>query len=203
MRIAIMQPYYFPYQAYFDLIKSVDIFVFLTDVQYIRRGWINRNRIRWNETWKYLTVPVVRCSRSTLIKDVAISGKQWKDDHLNSLIYSYGEMASNHQIFKHLESQDKTNLCDLLKETIQHTARFLGINTKFIDSVDIESNSRKQYRLIDTCKELGATTYVNATGGINLYNRNDFEKENIKLEFMPPTQGNKLSILDVFWGEVV
>jgi hypothetical protein len=201
MKIAIMQPYYYPYVGYFDLIKSVDKFVFLNNVQYIRRGWINRNRIRWINGWKYLTIPIVKCPRSTLIQNIKVSGKDWKQEHLHALTISY-KAVCNHSCFKHLASIETDNLCELLMETLKNTSRFLGIKTDFADSRDYPSESRKQYRLIDICKQLGATTYVNAPGGASLYDTADFEKENINLEILPLTKhANKLSILDLIFGE--
>lgn len=191
-----MQPYYYPYIGYFELINSVDKFVFLNNVQYIRRGWVNRNRIRWNDTWKYITVPITKCSRDTLIQDIEISGEEWLADHLTSLKYSYNNV--DHESFKYLASMNTKRLCELLMLTTKHTAKLLGINTEFLDSRDFPSSGKKQHLLIDICKQLEATTYVNASGGIELYDKNDFEKENIKLEFIPPTNhNNKYSILDL------
>ena len=196
MKIAIMQPYYYPYIGYFELINNVDKFVFLNNVQYIRRGWINRNRIKWNETWKYLTVPIAKCSRDTLIQDVKISNEDWLKDHLDSLIYSYNN--PNHKSFKYLASINTQSLCDLLMLTIKHTAKLLGIKTEFLDSRDFPSNNKKQYLLIDICKHLNANTYINAAGGVDIYDKIDFENEGINLEFMPSTKhDNKLSILDL------
>lgn len=193
-----MQPYYYPYMGYFDLIKSVDKFVFLNNVQYIRRGWVNRNRIRWNNTvgWKYITVPITKCSRDTLIHNVKISGKEWKKDHLMSIFLMY-KQSVNHSITKFLASIETDNLCELLMQTVKHTADILGIKTEFLDSRDFPSNNRKQHLLIDICKQAGADHYVNAAGGINLYDKADFEKEGIQLEFMTKTYENSLSILDV------
>lgn len=195
-----MQPYYYPYIGYFELINSVDNFVFLNNVQYIRRGWVNRNRIRWNDTWKYITVPIAKCSRDTLIQDIEISGEEWLGDHLASLKYSYNNIE--HESFQYLASMNTKKLCELLMLTTKHTAKLLGIKTKFLDSRDFPSSGKKQHLLIDICKQLGATTYVNASGGIELYDKNDFEKENIKLEFTPPTNhNNKYSILDLMLGD--
>lgn len=199
MKIAIMQPYYYPYIGYFELIKSVDKFVFLNNVQYIRRGWVNRNRIRWNDTWKYLTVPISKCSRETLIYDVEISNSGWLDEHLTSLQYSY---KIKHEVIDNLASIQTNNLCELLTKTIKHTANFLGIETEFLDSRNFPSSKRKQHLLIDICKQIGATTYVNASGGVELYDKSDFNKESIDLEFIQPTSHtNKLSILDLILGD--
>jgi hypothetical protein len=199
-----MQPYYYPYVGYFELIKAVDKFVFLNNVQYIRRGWVNRNRIRWNNDWKYLTVPIVKCDRATLIQDVKISGNEWKRDHLHSLMCSYTKtcILANHPSFQFLASVETDNLCQMLMDTIIHTARYLGIKTEFFDSRDYPTTSTKQYRLIDICKQLKADVYVNAIGGAELYDPQEFEAEGIKLEFMQPTTyRNKLSILDLMLGD--
>lgn len=204
MKIAIMQPYYYPYVGYFELIKAVDKFVFLNNVQYIRRGWINRNRIRWTNNWKYLTVPISKCSHTTLIQDVTISGNNWKYDHLNSLMCVYTKtcILANHPSFQFMANINTNNLCQMLMDTIINTSKYLGITTEFLDSRDFPSSRNKQHRLIDICKQLNADTYVNATGGVDLYDKTDFEAENIKLEFLEPTKHkNKLSILDLMLGD--
>lgn len=201
MIVAIMQPYYYPYVGYFELIKAVDKFVFLNDVQYIRRGWINRNRIKWNKEWKYLTVPVKKCDRSTLIKDIKISNQEWKAKHISSLTYSYKNIL-DHPCFQYLEKINTLSLCDLLIHTVEHTARFLGIKTEFLNSCDYSNKQKKQGLIIDMCKQLGAKTYINAVGGQHLYSKEEFEDNGITLEFMKPTNNpNKLSILDLIFND--
>lgn len=202
MRIAIMQPYFFPYLGYFELIKTVDIFIFLTDVQYIRKGWVNRNRIRSNNNWQYLTVPVHKASRYSLIYEMKmISG--WGQKHCSIIENTYGKMVIENQLYKFFILLDRQeNLCKMLCDSLIFTANYLGIGTKFMDSRDFGINKRKQWKLIDICKVVGAKTYVNASGGRDLYQKEDFNKEGIELEFMIKKEyKNNFSILDLIFGK--
>jgi hypothetical protein len=132
---------------------------------------------------------------------VLISGKEWKQEHLCYLIYSYGDVQ-NHPCFKFLTTIETNNLCQMLMDTIIYTTRYLGITTEFLDSRNFPSSRTKQHRLIDICKQLNADVYVNAPGGRELYDNQDFESNNIKLEFLEPTKHkNKLSILDLILGD--
>ena len=73
MKVAIMQPYFFPYIGYFQLINAVDKFIIYDDVNYINRGWINRNQVLINGKESYITVPLKDASQNKLIKDITIS----------------------------------------------------------------------------------------------------------------------------------
>jgi hypothetical protein len=97
MKLAIMQPYFFPYAGYFQLMKNVDLFVFLDDVQYIRRGWINRNKINKN-TPTYITVPINKAPQSAKINEISIC-HGWVDNHLKSFIHVYGNKIKENIVF--------------------------------------------------------------------------------------------------------
>jgi len=170
MRLAIMQPYFFPYYGYFDLISKVDLFLFLTDVQYIRRGWINRNRIR---SGQYITVPISHCHQSTKIKDIRIAG-EWKSKVLSSLRSTY-KKATLHTLYKLIERQTGSNLSSVLQQTIIETASFLGINTKFEEAEPTPGRGKEL--ISNLCRKYGATTYVNLPGGRELYNKFDIDIE--------------------------
>lgn len=97
MRIAVQQPYFYPYLGYFKLISSVDKFVFFNDVQYIRRGWINRNRINVDN---YLTVPILKTKRSEIINNIKIDySTHWHYKHCRTLETKYGKKCLEHPIY--------------------------------------------------------------------------------------------------------
>jgi hypothetical protein len=200
MRIAIMQPYFFPYWGYFELIKSVNLFVFFDGVQYIKRGWINRNRIRSKDSeFIYITIPILKSNQNTLISDIKIDKKNWKDKLLQTLQHTY-KKCNLHPLYKCIESQQEEYLSPLLWNTLSFTMQYLGIHTPMTKSITYEGKS--QELIINICKELGAKEYVNLSGGRELYEEKEFAKHDIKLEFMPPTQQfNKLSILDLCLGD--
>ncbi len=195
-----MQPYLFPYQTYFDLIGAVNMFVFLTDVQYIRRGWVNRNRIRSTDTkgWQYITIPVHKSPRETHICDVKVV-PGFINGHLKKLDHEYGRKALSHpvvEMYKNV-SEETDNLCDILITTVSHTSSELGLNTWFSDSTKVPLESRGQERIIQICKYWKADTYVNLPGGRDLYDKESFAKAGIALEFMDSSCSNNLSMLDV------
>jgi hypothetical protein len=197
MKIAVMQPYFFPYVGYFELIRSVDTFVFLTDVQFTRKGWINRNRIRSKEKdFEPIVAPVIKCPLSTNIKDVLIFGTQWAEAIEKKLRHTYSE-KSNHAIVKYVSTLNKhKSLNDMLCESIMWTCNFLGINTKFAYSQGISDKTNKD-KILEICKSFNCDTYVNACGGSELYSTSEFSKEGIELTFMQPTlYQNKFSIVD-------
>ncbi len=196
-----MQPYFFPYVGYFDMIAKVDLFVLLDDVQYIRRGWVNRNKITSSQ---WLTVPIKHCPRSTLIKDVLIDNeKEWLEYHTAVIQHLYGKAGANHPLIQMYHAERHDRLSDLLCRTLAGTRDYLNIKTPFLRSSTLTVNfqdstlSSAEQKIIGLCKALGARHYVNATGGKALYDIETFRAYEIQLEFMEPcTHHNKLSILD-------
>lgn len=197
MKLAVMQPYFFPYIGYFELIHKVDVFVFLTNVQYIKNGWVNRNRIKSHtDDFQYLTVPIDRCPQKTKIHDVKIHNSNWHDKHLSTLSHVYGNKIKNIEIYKHYELCNTLNLNELLQSTIKNCCAYLNIKTKFDESVNFEDSSNATQRILNICKSLNADEYINLANGKNLYSQKDFGE--IKLTFMKnTTHENKFSILDL------
>lgn len=204
MRIAIMQPYFFPYHGYFELIQKSDLFIFYTDVQYIQRGWVNRNRIRSPDGWRHLTVPVKHAPLQTLIHEIKTE-ENWLSKHLRTLEVVYGQTRCRaHPVFtmfKQTAEETVPDLCSLLMRSVERTSRLLGLKTPFADSRSLGATGKHQDRVIDICKKVGATTCVCPSGSNTLYNLDDFAKQGITLEIMGcTTYQNKLSILDVMLG---
>ncbi len=203
-----MQPYFFPYVGYFELIQKADIFVFLSNVQYINRGWVNRNRIRSNDkNFHYLTVPILKCSQKTLIKDVIISyDHNWHQKHLSTLLFTYGKKIKDNVIYEkyknYIINKKNNNLNYLNQFTVKICCEYLGINTQFKESCFFENSDNPTKRILKICSQFNTTEYINANNGSDLYSQESFE--NIKLTFMPPTHHlNKFSILDLCLGDNV
>ncbi len=200
-KIAIMQPYFFPYCGYFKLIESIDAFVFFDDVQYTRRGWINRNRVKSLEKgWQYLTVPIKKAPLQTQINKIEIdNSKNWHNKHIKTLEDLYGKKPII-EMYKNITPSD--HLSDFLIETIKKTCSLMGLKKKFLKSSEIkltgynQTNSSATNRILDICLSLEANTYINLPNGVKLYNRADFSKESIELEFISGTVDNYLSVLD-------
>jgi|688.fasta_scaffold42161_7 hypothetical protein len=203
MKIAIMQPYYFPYYGYFKLMKEVDLFVLYDDVQYIRRGWVNRNRLLSNQGIpRYITIPVKKNHRNCPINRMEISGWDWHRNHIRAMKSYKG--ASKHRMVEEISSiQPTESLVYLLEQTLLIAASFLGIEVNFSKSSQIGSKGVGQSRILDICESLGAREYWNLPGGRSLYDEEDFKKRGIDLNFIDPPQGGvNLSILhDILVGD--
>ena len=201
MKLAIMQPYFFPYPGYFELMASVDVFMYLTDVQYTR-GWINRNRIKNGSNWIYITVPLSKHNQTDKISEIQIS-ENWKtvaQKHIRSFKHIY-KNPNKQLIDLYAQISEYTNLCSMLKFSLEKMCDYLEIKVKTDDSSKYNSTLSGEDRIIDLCKRICATTYVNLPGGSSLYDDSRFASENIKLEFMPMTKMGTLSILDNCFNE--
>ena len=196
MKIAIMQPYYFPYSGYFKLMKEVDLFVLYDDVQYIRRGWVNRNRLLSNQGIpRYITIPVKKHQRSCPINQIEVSGWDWHRNHIRAMTSYKG--ASKHGIVEEIASiQPTESLVSLLERTLLIASSFMGIEVNFLKSSQIKAEGTGQSRILAICENLGACEYWNLPGGRSLYDKEEFKRRGVDLNFIDPPQGGaNLSIL--------
>lgn len=203
MKIAVQQPYFYPYLGFFNLIKEVDVFVLFNDVQYIRRGWINRNRL---EEKLFLTVPVKNNSRNSLINQIKIDNEQkWHYKHCQTILSRYGKRAKDHPLYLFYKDLPKIEfLLDLLKITIDNVCNYLQIKTKIVNSETFHTPVyyKGKERIIDICKKINADSYLNLPGGASLYSVEEFKEKNISLNFLNISNiKNYMSILDVCIGD--
>ena len=187
MTLGIMQPYFMPYIGYWQLMAAVDTYVVYDDVNYIKKGWINRNNILVNNDKQMFTISLNGASQNKLINEITIADdftKLRKTIHMayHKAPYYNDVMALLDKIF----SYQSSNLADFIANSIELVCQYLDIQTKIIMSSDIEKdNSLKgQDKILEICKLLNADTYYNAIGGQELYDKSVFEKENIKLCFL-------------------
>jgi len=190
MKLAIMQPYFFPYIGYFQLIDSADVFAVYDDVNYIKKGWINRNNILVNGKAHLLGIPLQDASQNKLINEIHIDASSaWKNNLLKTIDLNYKKapfFAAVFPMLKQIIENPEQNLSDFVTYSIQQICGYLRIETKIILSSELEKNNtlRAQDKIIEICKATGATSYHNAIGGIELYERKAFENENITLRFI-------------------
>lgn len=188
MKIAIMQPYYFPYIGYYQLIKSVDTFYIYDDVAFIKRGWINKNKIIVNNTEHSFTIPLKNASQNRNINEHFVSDEfeKWKDSFYKTLYVSYRKSPYYSEIMKIIEaSLSNSNIVDITEVSLRLVSEYLEINTIFERSSSIAGiMSTKSQRLIDICNSVGADTYINSIGGQVLYNKQQFKEKNIDLYFL-------------------
>lgn len=190
MKVAIMQPYLFPYIGYFKLINQVDVFVVFDDVNYIKKGWINKNQILANKRpWKF-TFPVTNASQNRLIKDHLYNdliGTQTK--FLKSIEAAYKTSPHYENLLQLIKTcfSDKTlSVSEFNLNCLKHVCRYIGIETKFVNSSElaIPKVSTAEQRLIDITLALSGKVYLNLPGGKALYNHSEFEKQGLELEFI-------------------
>jgi len=190
MKLAIMQPYFIPYIGYFSLISSVDIFTFLDDVQYIRRGWINRNYIKINNSKHYITLPVSKMPIKTKINEIyTVPNERSINSVKLSIKMSYKKSPYYDDVSKLILNHIKpnTNLSTINEEIIKEICGYLNITTNFHYSSLLNLNNlHREDKLISICKSLGAKHYINAPGGKKLYTAEKFNKNNISLHFINP-----------------
>jgi hypothetical protein len=192
MRVAIMQPYFLPYIGYWQLIHAVDKFVILDDVNYINRGWINRNRILVNGRPSWLTIPLSAASQNKLILDLSVLPDDgWKDKMRAKVEYAYGKAANFHltkTFFNHILDEAEGNLSDFLTKSIIKICALFGLTTEIIPSSRIfeKGELRGQDRIIDICKKMGANEYLNPSGGREIYSHAEFNQCGIQLFFLSP-----------------
>lgn len=190
MTIAIMQPYFLPYLGYYQLINAVDKFILFDDVNYINKGWINRNRILLGGQPHGFSIPLQKASQNKKISEILVSDDpKWKKKILNTISHAYKKAPLYEEVFPLINDiihDGSTNLSDFLHNNIKRTMEFLEIKTELVPTSSSYSNSSLsgQTRILDICKQEQATQYLNAIGGKELYSSADFDKENIELRFI-------------------
>ena len=191
-KLAVMQPYWFPYIGYFQLLYSTDKFVFLDDVNFMKKGWINRNRFICSGQEKLITIPLVKSSQNKKIKDIAVVFEdQWKRDIIKLISHSYSKSPYFDEVMNlvinSIDSKS-SSISDFSAISIVAVMDYLG---GF--DVEISYSSEQgsiafngQNRIISMCEKSGCSTYINLMGGMHLYNKQEFLKRNISLLFLHP-----------------
>lgn len=213
MRVGIMQPYFLPYIGYWQLMNTVDRYVIYDDVNYIKRGWINRNRILINGKPSYLTIPLHDASQNKKINELKIAQDQKIcDKNLRMVELAYKKAPYFDQVFPLYEMilmNQNTDLSIYLANSFKVIATYLEIKTNilFSSSLDKDETLKGQDKILEICKILKATEYINAIGGRELYDVESFLQQKIQLLFLQTGNirykqfGNSfcpnLSILDV------
>ena len=213
MKVAIMQPYFFPYIGYFQLMAWSDVFVLHDDVQYIKGGWVNRNRILMNGADRTITFPVQKGAHELPINARHyVDDKQARRDICNLVKQAYRKAPHFPEVFplfeELLESADR-NVAHYNGNLARRIAQYLGIACRIVDSSALEKDDSLagEARVLEICKRLGATDYTNPIGGTSLYHGDAFAQQGITLRFLEaqnmryPQHGDSwvpfLSIIDV------
>ena len=209
-----MQPYFFPYIGYFQLIAAVDKFIIYDDVNYINRGWVNRNNILVNQGPHLIQIPLAGASQNRLINEIGIvTESKWKLKILKTIHLNYVKapfFESVFFLFETIINSNNNNISSLNVFAIKSICNFMGIQTHIVNSSTIYNNEhlKAQKRILDICIKEDATHYINPIGGVTLYDKDYFRSYNIELNFIQTNNasykqhGNitfvpNLSILDV------
>lgn len=208
-----MQPYFLPYIGYWQLMNVVDKYVIYDDVNYINRGWINRNRILLNDEPQYFNIPMLGASQNKLINEIEVNNeKKVIDKNLRKLQMAYKRAPYYGVVYPMIEkimTSGKADLASYITESIMIISEYLDIKTELIisSSLDKNVNLKGQDKIIEICKLLQASEYYNAIGGRELYSFEMFRKNDIELKFLKTQEISykqmnenfypNLSILDV------
>ena len=188
--VAIMQPYFFPYLGYYQLVAASDVFVFYDDVHFIKRGWINRNRILVNGAPSYITVALEGASQNKLIRDIAVLDNRPK--LLRSIELAYGKAPFFRQAIepvKEVLNAPVSHIGELAALSVTTVMDYLGLERSYRVSGRDFAETRHLHRadrLIAIAKACGAQHYINAPGGRELYEKSYFRQQGITLQFLEP-----------------
>ncbi|MFQ5884067.1 MAG: WbqC family protein [Thermoplasmata archaeon] len=189
MRITIHQPNYLPWLGYFVKMAQGDKHILLDNVEYSKNSWVNRNRIRNEEGWQYLTIPIPREFHGARIRDVKLpdSGK-WKKQHRKAIEANYGRaqhFRSHSDFFQKLYEREFNYLTEINEEVISYLLRSFEINVEIVKAseLNIDSSLKGSDLLIEIAKKVGATTYISGPSGRTYLQLEEFKGAGIAVEF--------------------
>ena len=197
IKVAILQSNYLPWTGVFELINSVDKFVFYDNVQFTKRDWRSRNLIKTNQGKLWLSVPVYKQKRDTNIIDIKICNEiNWKRKHYKSFCHHYSKSKyfNEYKYLLDFYSLDWEYLYKLNRYTTEKISRTLGINTEFYYSEDFKLSGNPTEKIIQVVNQLGGDIYVSGKAGRNYIDESLFS--DIKLEYMKYKTKNHFTVLD-------
>lgn len=187
-KVAILQSNYIPWKGYFDLINSVDEFIFYDDVQYTKNDWRNRNKIKTQNGLMWLTIPVKHENLNQKIKDTEIAYTNWNRKHWNAISLNYSK-ARYFKQYKELFEEvylgiTTKNLAEVNYVFIKLICNILNIHTKLSYSTNFKPAIGRVERLVDLCTQAGAGCYISGPSAKNYLNEELFRQEGIQVEYV-------------------
>ncbi len=205
-----MQPYFFPYIGYFQLIASVDTFIVYDNIKFTKKGWINRNRMLVNGSDSMFSLPLKKDSDSLNIIQRELATDFDRAKLISKFIGAYRRAPYFSQTFPLLERvilNGEGNLFRYLHNSLVETCRHLGIDSdvRVSSSIAIDHDLKSQEKVLAICAAMGADKYINTIGGIELYKRNDFTTHGIELQFIKtkPFQYSQFDNSFVPWLSII
>jgi hypothetical protein len=185
-KVAILQSNYIPWKGYFDLIAAVDEFIIYDDMQFTRRDWRNRNKIKTPQGLQWITVPVlVKGKFNQRIRETEIDGTAWAAEHWKNLSMNYRRAQCFAEIAAWLEPLYLGASCRYLSELnlkfMSAICNYLGIKTTVTTSADYCLIDGKTERLADLCRQVGASEYISGPAAQGYIEEQVFRDMGIKL----------------------
>ncbi len=190
MTLAIMQPYFLPYIGYMQLMSAVDTFVLYDDVAFINRGWINRNRLLINGQEYLFTVPLKDASQNKRINEVQLADDpKWRGKLLKTIEQGYRkapQYATVMPLTEKIINFTTNSVAELIWASLVELNQYLGLTTRLVASSSVYNNVhlRAQERILDICRQEGATRYINPIGGQALYDKAGCAEAGVTLNFI-------------------
>jgi hypothetical protein len=190
-RIAIMQPYFLPYIGYFQLIAAADQFIVYDNIKYTKKGWINRNRMLRNGVATTFSLPLKQGTDTMHVRERELACAFRPKKLMNQFCEAYLHSPYFRETLPLLEEIiffNHSNLFQFIHHSITLVCESLGIQTDILASscIPIDHTLKGQEKVIALCKALGATTYINPSGGVELYDHAEFMSAGIELKFIKP-----------------
>lgn len=216
-KVAILQSNYIPWKGYFDLINLADEFILLDEAQYSKGDWRNRNKVKTAHGLLWLTIPVhLKGKGFPRIQDTVVSDPNWNRKHWKTIAQHYARakyFPRYRELFEELYwSSNQTHLSKINHCFLSAICDILGINTKISWSIDYRLVDGKTERLVDLCKQTGATEYISGPAAKAYINEDLFAQEGVTLRWMdysgypeyeqlfPPFE-HKVSVIDLIFNE--
>jgi len=186
-----MQPYFLPYIGYFQLMAAVDAFVVYDNIKFTKSGWINRNRLLLDGRDTLFSLPIQKASDALDVVDRSIA----EDFELLKVRAKFATAYAKSpgfvpgmQLVDEVLAGSRANLFEFLHAGLRRVRDHLGITAPIIVSstVPIDHGLKGQRKVLALCEALGASTYLNAIGGLDLYGATDFASRGIALQFLKP-----------------
>lgn len=189
MKVAVMQPYFFPYIGYFQLIAAVDTFIVYDNIKYTKKGWINRNRMLQNGEDVMFSLPLKRDSDFLDVRDRELAQEFNRDKLISQIVGAYRHapyFADTIPLIENIVRFEECNLFKFIHNSIVKTCDRLGIATeiRISSDINIDHGLKGQDKVLALCEAVGANSYVNAIGGIELYSKEWFKERGIDLRFI-------------------
>lgn len=186
-KIGIMQPYFFPYIGYWQLMQAVDTYVIADDLNYIKNGFINKNSILLDNRPFKISLQLFGASQNKLINEIEVGENGAK--LLSTIKNAYKKAPYFKDVFPLIEKillNPEKNLAKFLGFSLQEVAEYMEIDVKFLYSSEIDKDNSLKFdeRIYDICHRLKGDHYINAIGGQKLYSKEKFAEQGLKLSFI-------------------